>query len=344
MMVVNASIRKKRRMKKCHTIAITMRLFLESQQPSNTSKSSNYLSRYSSTESGSYECESEDDMDLFDKPLQPISTLDSRHDLAMIGGSIAAYSQKMFLELQLSNRSTNNSRDWPTFQDKSKGRAQHEPTDIIDESPIPTQQRFACPFYYRDRQKHLQCLTRADLLNIKDVKQHLWYTHRLQPYCPTCGESFATTAKSDAHIRSRSCDPQNIPRPEGISLPQMQELARRAEVWMSEDLQWLSLWEIVFPGAELPDITYPSRTVEFIVCQFRDYWSTRGNGETIIYEFLRERGFHEENLRDEKHTLEALQALILNQSIDHLVEAFTNVGDNTISAKVEEVLASLQCS
>ncbi|KAI0897855.1 hypothetical protein F4806DRAFT_460234 [Annulohypoxylon nitens] len=302
---------------------------------------SQHLSHSSSADSESNESEFEDDMDLFDEPLQQVSTLDPCHDFAIIGDSIVAYSQKMFLELQLSNQIESDSRRWG-IKHQTKDMTKNESTDVIDEHAIPIRRHFACPFYIRNPERHLKCFTTADLLDIKDVKKHLWNTHRLQPYCPTCGETFATTTKSDTHIRSRLCNRRDVPRPEGISLQQMQQLARRAEVWMSEDLQWLCLWEIVFPGAEWPNFTYPSRTVEFIVCRFRDYWSCQG--ETIIYDFLQEKGFHDDNLGGEKPNLVALHALILHQAIDHLVEAFENDDDYTPSTKVEEVLASLQCS
>ncbi|KAI1215035.1 uncharacterized protein F4807DRAFT_405607 [Annulohypoxylon truncatum] len=332
--VHNATIRKKRRIRRRYAIAITMKPFLEHQQ-------SGAISRFFPDS-----CESEgDDMYLFDTPLQQPPTLDPDHEFVKIRESTTTFALKTFLEFRLSGDSQNELnevRNRFRMRWRSKDVAKDDPALIVGESPIPVKRHFPCPFYIDNPSKHLECLTRANLTEIKNVKQHLWNAHRLLPYCPTCNEIFTTTGNSDAHIRSRSCSPRGVPRPEGISLQQMQQLARRAETWMSEDLQWLSLWEIVFPGAELPDFTHPSRTVEFMVCQFQDYWASQG--ERVISDFLEEKGIQDHKLLYGERNLVALRAIVLDQVVDRLVESFEHDDDSTITTKTEQVLASLRHS
>lgn len=276
-------------------------------------------------------------MYLFDTLPQRPPVLDPDHEFAAVGDILTDFVLIMFLKLLLSNSPQN--RNWLPMQEWP-----YDPTTTIDEPSIPANRHFPCPFYIYNPEKHLKCFTRVDLIAIKDVKQHLWNAHQIQPYCPTCGETFTITADSETHIRNRSCSPRGIPRPEGINLQQMQQLAQRAEDQISEDLQWLAIWKITFPGAEIPEFTHPSRTIEFVVCGFRDYWSSRG--ETVIYDFLEEKGLRNNNsdTEDEQRNLLALHTLILDQAIDRLVENFKNEDDKTISTKTEEVLASLQSS
>ncbi|KAI2473857.1 hypothetical protein F4781DRAFT_379142 [Annulohypoxylon bovei var. microspora] len=340
--LANATIREKRRIRRRYAIAITMWSSLENRQLCITSSFSDELSRVSMQSITPDGCESEeDDMYLFDIPLRRPPTLDPSHELAIIEDDITTFALKIFLGFQLGGDSQNRGRSWSRMSRQFEDMEQDDPAALIAESHIHTKRRFPCPFYISNPKKHLMCFMRFSLIEIKDVKQHLWFAHRLQPYCPTCGEIFTTTKSSDTHIRRRSCSSRELPQPEGISLQQMQQLARRADVRMSEDLQWSSLWKIVFPGAALPDFTHPSRTVEFIVCQFRDYWSS--NGERAISDFLEEKGFRDYKPRDER-SLVALHATVLDRVIDRLVESFEHDDDNTISTKTQQILASLRNS
>ncbi|KAI0885144.1 uncharacterized protein GGS22DRAFT_162879 [Annulohypoxylon maeteangense] len=339
--VIGAAIRKTRRLRRRYAVTITMRTFLENRQFDTTSNSSKSLPHHPMrgiTPDLGDETR-EDDMYLFDTPPQQPPTLDPDHEFMKIKDPITTFVLKQFLEFRIASDSKKGGRSWSKMRRWSDDKVEDEEMVVNAETPIPIQRHYACPFYIYNPEKHLTCLTRVNLVEIKDIKQHLWNAHRLLPYCPTCGETFTTTGNSDIHIRRRSCSPRGIPRPEGISLQQMQQLARRAEAWMSEDLQWLSIWEIVFPGAELPDFTHPSRTVESIVCQFQDYWSS--HGEKVISDFLEEKGFAAYKLPDEEQNLVALRSIILDQVIDRLVESFEHDNDSTISTKTEKVLASL---
>ncbi|KAI1462296.1 hypothetical protein F4805DRAFT_410101 [Annulohypoxylon moriforme] len=310
--------------------------FLEDQKFKTTSKTPSQCPMRGTTPDL---CKSEeDDMYLFDNSLRQSPTSDPGPEFAKISDSIVTFALKGFLEFRLRSNSQNGGRYWSKMRGQPDDMVKNNPA-IVDELPIPIKRHFPCPFYICNPEKHLACLTRVILTEIRDVKQHLWDAHRLQPYCPVCGETFATTGNSSNHIRRRSCIPREVSRPEGISLQQMQQLARRAEAWMSEDLQWLCIWEIVFPGTELPDFTHPSRTEEIMVCRFQDYWSS--HGEQIIFDFLKDKGIHDDRLRDEERSLASSHNIILNRVIDRLVEGFKHSDDSTISTKTEQVLASL---
>ncbi|OTA61253.1 hypothetical protein K449DRAFT_383366 [Hypoxylon sp. EC38] len=294
---------------------------------------------------GGFHDDEGDDMYLFDTPMQHPPTLEPDYEFANKVAELTAHALESFLvqarlgklqESRLRSRSRGSIRVKP-YQRRDANSEQL--TDEVHRDTIrltpgtPPKRHFACPFYKRSPNQHRMCLTKANLREIKDVKQHLWNAHRLPPYCPTCGEVFSTTGISDDHIRRRSCNPRGVPCPEGINLQQMQQLARRAEDWVPEHLQWLSIWEIVFPGADLPDPTYPLSAMESGICSFRDYWSSYG--EHIVSDFLEEKGLRDYKLKDEERSLAALHATVLDQVIDRLVEKFKHEDDCAMSEETD---------
>ncbi|KAI1376655.1 hypothetical protein F4677DRAFT_417560 [Hypoxylon crocopeplum] len=288
----------------------------------------------------------EDDMYLFDIAMQQPLVLDPDHEFAKAVDELTISTLRKFLpEVLLGHDPHKPDKNW--FKAKKgvvayqKGEICENDRNVVIGEPHPRMKRhFACPFYIHNSERHMMCLTRANLRGINDVKQHLWNAHRLPHYCPTCREIFTTTRSCDDHIRCRSCSPREISRPEGISVEQMQQLARRAEAWMPEELQWLSLWAIVFPGADLPTVTYPSRVVESVVCLFHDFWLSYGG--KIISDFLEEKDLRTYELQDEEPSLTALHTVILHRVIDRLVADFKDGDDATAPGKVEQIIASLR--
>ncbi|KAI1165331.1 hypothetical protein F5B18DRAFT_611584 [Nemania serpens] len=217
-----------------------------------------------------------------------------------------------------------------------------DPDTIIVAPPRPaTYQHLACPFYVRDKESHRSCLTRADLRDIVQVKRHLCTAHRQPPYCPVCRETFVSTAVCDRHIRAVSCAPSNRPRPSGITVVQMQQLARRADAWASRELQWLSIWEIVFPGAALPLLSsstgpalavYLTGEAEAVVCQLRDFWSSEGT--RIVSDFIagkEPRGLPSSPDRDRRG--KALGSVVLDRVVDRLVASCTQAENTSSGAR-----------
>ncbi|KAI8956581.1 hypothetical protein F5Y11DRAFT_342577 [Daldinia sp. FL1419] len=252
-----------------------------------------------------------DDVGFFEAPMREPHALGSDHQWAQTVDEIKTYALEQFkLEINKSETDHRNNPGQKTGHTPGKGRR----------SSRSPKRQFACPFYIRSPADHIACFTRASFRRIKDVKQHVWNAHRLPPYCPICGRIFPTMAICDEHIRSRACDLRELPTPEGITVQQAQRLAYPSDPRMHEELQWLSIWAIVFPGEHLPNATYPSCPMESTVCSFRDYWED--NGRKIVSGFLKERGFHNYDLPDEEGNLASLYTMVLHQVIDYLVDSF----------------------
>ncbi|KAI1284410.1 hypothetical protein F5Y07DRAFT_346425 [Xylaria sp. FL0933] len=148
---------------------------------------------------------------------------------------------------------------------------------VIVGSPSFMKSHLPCPFYVKQKQKYRSCLTRADLREIEDLKQHLESEHHQPSYCPTCYDTFNSTKDWEDHIRRGSCVPSTKARPEGISTLQLQELARRDDHRVSRELRWLLIWEIIFPGVKLPSPVISPGGVERMVWLMRDDWSAKGD-------------------------------------------------------------------
>ncbi|KAI2780211.1 hypothetical protein F4815DRAFT_470512 [Daldinia loculata] len=262
----------------------------------------------------------ENDVDIFESTVQEPLVLESDHPLARVVDELKLSAlNEFYLE---KNRSE-------TFPQRNLGVEQRTGNfrgSILGDAQFPLKRQFACPFYRWDPVKHMSCFTRLSLRGITGVKQHLWNTHRLPPYCPMCGKTFPTVTRCDSHIRHRKCGPRESPTPEGITIQQFQQLVQPTDARNPEELQWLYIWTIVFPGADLPAVTYPSGAIESAVCQFRDYWAY--NGERLVSDFLEAKGFHNYNLQDEDHSFAALYTTVLYQATDYLVESISHENSN----------------
>ncbi|KAI0849960.1 hypothetical protein F5Y00DRAFT_234308 [Daldinia vernicosa] len=262
----------------------------------------------------------ENDIDFFESTSQEPLVLVPDHPLARVVDELKLSALKEFYLEE--NRSE-------TFPQRNLGveqRADNSRGSILRDAQFPLKRQFACPFYRWDPIRHMSCFTRLSLRGIADVKRHLWNAHKLPPYCPMCGKTFPTVARCDGHIRRRNCVLRELPTPEGITIQQVQQLVQPTDAGTPEELQWLSIWTIVFPGADLPAVTYPSGVVESTVCQFRDYWAY--NGERLVSDFLEAKGLHNYNLQDEDHSFAALCITVLYQATDYLVESLSHETSN----------------
>ncbi|KAI4862109.1 hypothetical protein F4820DRAFT_37596 [Hypoxylon rubiginosum] len=277
----------------------------------------------------------EDDMYLFDMSMQQPLDLGPNYQFT---NELTMFTLRKFIpEILLRIGPHRGAR---SSTKSKKGSRTHERTMNLGATSLPPMQNYlACPFYVRNPEKYLSCLTRSSLREIKELKQHLWNAHQLPRYCPTCREIFTTSRECDTHVRRRSCSIQDIPRPEGITIEQMQQLARRTDTRVSDRQQWKSLWAIVFPGTDLREVDYSSRAVELVVCLFRDYWSI--NGEKVMNDFLGKNRRACE-LVDEERSFTPLYAAVLHQTIDSLVEYFRHEDYNGMFGKAERILASLR--
>ncbi|KAI8632650.1 hypothetical protein F5Y19DRAFT_418373 [Xylariaceae sp. FL1651] len=275
----------------------------------------------------------EDDVYLFDVPSAQLPDANITEDLADEAEELAGIAVEKFLfTISPPGSSTKRGKDGH-LPERARKRLRtscfekhikiQQKLDTDDEDtvvvgpPALTTQHLACPFYVRYKERYLSCLTRADIREIKDLKQHLWSAHRQPSYCPVCYDTFISADDCDKHIRLKPCTSPRKTRPEGITAIQMQRLARRADPWISREVQWLSIWEIVFPGLKLPSLASLSNEVEAVVCVLRDFWSSEGS--RIVSDFLHERQQQSPRLQGNEANATTLDSLVLNRVIDQLV-------------------------
>ncbi|KAI1159243.1 hypothetical protein F5B18DRAFT_36027 [Nemania serpens] len=175
----------------------------------------------------------------------------------------------------------------------------------------------ACPFYLRDKDKYLSCLTCVDIRETKDLKRHLWTAHRQPTYCPVCYGIFTSTEDWEKHVRLGSCTPSGNGRPEGISVLQMQRLAQLSNPCVSRKFQWLLIWDIVFPGVRPPSLAFRFGEVETLVWMLQDFWLVEG--DQIVYDFLIKRRRRSPQLEDDESKIIALRSLVLDRVTHQLV-------------------------
>lgn len=200
-----------------------------------------------------------------------------------------------------------------------------QPLDSEDiDNPVVQHMRerdtnFACPFYLRDKQSHRICLTRYQLRNMEDVREHLWAVHRQPLFCPTCGQTFTKTPDCNSHIRSRICNRQStFPTFQGVTISQIQELARQADLPLSMESRWFAMWQTIFPHAEMPPSWLYTTEAELIVCALREFWSKHKH--SIVESFLKSHVLQVHTLSDEGEVLEELYNTVLNEGIDKILE------------------------
>ncbi|KAI0415041.1 hypothetical protein F5X98DRAFT_233083 [Xylaria grammica] len=183
---------------------------------------------------------------------------------------------------------------------------------VVVGSPSLTHFHLACPFYVSQKDKYNSCLTRSDLRGFEDLDRHLWTCHRQPSYCPTCHDIFSSAGDWEEHIRRRSCTSLGKPRPDGISVLQVQQLARGGDPRLSREDQWLLIWDIVFPGIRPPSLVFPRDGAEAVVWAVRDFWSAEGDQLVSDFQHQRQQHYGESNPT-------TLGSLALNLVIDQLV-------------------------
>jgi hypothetical protein len=274
-----------------------------------------------------------EDMEFFDSLPPDIPRLNTEHAFAKVKDELASfaraeYSSTVLQATQHTSKRAKGTGFVPAHKRLKSASdsyvaveqitdSENEDTIVVHHCRPLTEPGFSCPYYVHSPRDHLSCLMRADLRDVRDVKQHLWIAHRRRPFCPICREIFLTAADCDQHIMGRSCAVRTEPDIEGITTEQMKLLARRPDPRLSQEESWFAVWEVVFPGAPRPSQARLSGLVESGVCHLRDYWARRG-GRTIS-KFLEARGLTNYDMEDEERSLEALYVAVLNQMIDEMV-------------------------
>ncbi|KAH7311502.1 hypothetical protein B0I35DRAFT_481461 [Stachybotrys elegans] len=178
----------------------------------------------------------------------------------------------------------------------------------------------ACLYYKRNKMRHLRCLN-LTLRRVKDVKQHLWRSHR-QPnnYCATCYEIFTNQIQRDNHARERTCLERERPDWEGVSEDMRGALSQRVETGISEEAQWFSVWDLIFPNVKRPNTAYQEGQLEEHIDMLHDYWDE--SGQEVISSVLAQEGHLDWNLPGEERDLEVLHHSALTDLIGIVIRQF----------------------
>ncbi|KAI1801733.1 hypothetical protein F4811DRAFT_573808 [Daldinia bambusicola] len=157
---------------------------------------------------------------------------------------------------------SNNEEEEDDDQQRQKRRKSTTNNDGTDAA-----ERFACPYYQRNRRLHLppNCSFKGScygpgFMSVHRVKEHLSRAHMLPPYCTRCNATFDSDLSLEKHTRQ---DPpcQLIAKlsREGIG-PTTEKLIRvRNKEYNSktEPDRWRHIYCILFPADNLTDLPSP---------------------------------------------------------------------------------------
>lgn len=176
---------------------------------------------------------------------------------------------------------------------------------------------FCCPFWKLRPAEHRPCF-KYILRRIRDVKQHLHRKHTPSYYCERCSEIFPDDTKLREHISHPAglfCTPSSSLQ--GVSRNQRLQLARHSDKELSEEDQWFSIWNILFPGYQRPKSAYMDCEVSEDIHLFRDF--CRDHGEAILAEEIETAGLSESVKGNEKQLFSTVFAQAMNTLFDDWV-------------------------
>jgi hypothetical protein len=163
----------------------------------------------------------------------------------------------------------------------------------------------ACPFCKKDPQKYQVCY-RHKITKISYVKLHLYRKHQLPLHCARCCITFKTEEAQDIHVIAGTCENRK-PKPEwsGITRSQKQQLEMPVSSRLTEEEQWFTIWDILFPGQPRPHSPYVDSGLSEQLCSFQDF--AFETGPAIICDLLIAEGYvaREPNLNGDVQTLRA---------------------------------------
>lgn len=178
-----------------------------------------------------------------------------------------------------------------------------------------------CPFFVKDKESYVSCLTRHCLLSMDDVREHLCLVHQIPIHCSVCYETFSTVRLRDEHMRSLECFHRPPVVFEGIADAQVRELnelgVAQCEKLRLQQKQWLKIWQIVFPNDDPPPSSFFFTKQELKVYGLRRFWSRAG--EKIISDVLKQRGLQEWSIENEEQNLEVLYSIVSDRAADEVL-------------------------
>jgi hypothetical protein len=100
---------------------------------------------------------------------------------------------------------------------------------------------------------------------------------------------FENEEDRDVHTRARSCEEHPVAHWEGVSEAQRRQLQKKVPAKMSEQEQWFTIWDIIFPGFPRPQSPYIDSELSEELSAFRDF--ATGQGPGVLLDHLRTAGY-----------------------------------------------------
>ncbi|KAF4920510.1 hypothetical protein CGCVW01_v006792 [Colletotrichum viniferum] len=199
--------------------------------------------------------------------------------------------------------------------------------------PPPT---LACPYYVFDAMSHIDCIATHDFKDMIDVKDHLWQSHKLPYFCPTCKEVFEFSYQNDEHINQRSCEPRDCEPLKGVSEDQYQAISNISDI---HDVQaeWFEVWNILFPHVSPPNDSYLRDRRDRNISSFKTFWKKRGL--ELLRHCLRER--HPSNVVLDEQDFKNFSSDVLFEALVALVERSVQSSDirSTVASSIHRMWA-----
>ncbi|KAI3585762.1 hypothetical protein IWW34DRAFT_826955 [Fusarium oxysporum f. sp. albedinis] len=152
-----------------------------------------------------------------------------------------------------------------------------------DQSPNDSIKRFACPYFRRNPERHLECIN-LKMVRISDVKQHLKRRHTAPYPCPICSEGFSSLNLQGNHILQQTCSPGSGANWDSVSLASQKALQARFGKNLSPEAQWYGIWKILFGTPRNMPKPHLDGVVKEVIGILRGIWLDEGR--RLISEFV----------------------------------------------------------
>ncbi|KAF4947583.1 hypothetical protein FGADI_10314 [Fusarium gaditjirri] len=152
-----------------------------------------------------------------------------------------------------------------------------------DQSPSDSVKRFACPYFRKNPERHLECIN-LKMVRISDVKQHLKRRHTAPYPCPICSEGFASLNLQGNHILQQACSPGLGANWDSVSLTSQKALQARFGKKLSQEAQWYGIWKILFGKPSNMPKPHLDGVVKEVIGILRGIWLDEGR--RLISEFV----------------------------------------------------------
>lgn len=152
-----------------------------------------------------------------------------------------------------------------------------------DHSPNEIVKRFACPYFRKNPERHLECIN-LKMVRISDVKQHLKRRHTARYHCPICCEGFSSLNLQGNHILQQTCVPGSGANWDSVSPASQKALQARFGKTLSPEAQWYGIWTILFGERRPMPKPHLDGVVKEVIGILRGIWLDEGR--RLISEFV----------------------------------------------------------